>query len=189
MAIQSKFNSDDASYIVALATPEASRARTLYKMDGNGFFTALKNYFGEAPIQMYVDSLFKGVDPSTLPAPKKRVYDAVFQNADISMKNQITIVNAVISRMPIGKEYIQNIPHAQTKDLVAVGGAKFVDALSETYGSKAVQSANQHLFSMSDSSYTGAKEFKERYSAAIRHDTALSPDDQKYVQNYVQYFV
>lgn len=188
MSVQNKFNPDDARYILSCAAPQDERTRRLDEMPGKGFIGMLKGYFGEVPIQIYLDKHFKGVDPTTLEGGKKRVYEAVFQNADLSVKNQIRIVKAVIERMPLGKEYIQNIPYAQISHLVPVGGMKFYEALQLTYGLKAVQEANKQIFGMDNSLYSGVKEFKERVTSSMTHDSPLSPEDQKYIQDLVQRF-
>jgi hypothetical protein len=188
MSVSNRLNPDDASYIVALATPEASRTRTLDEIPGKGFVKALKGFFGEVPVQMFLDKHFKGVDAATLAGGKKKVYDAVFDNADLSVANQLKFVRDIIAQMPIGKEYVQNIPYAQSKHLIPVAGGKFYTALELTYGTKAVQKANEQIFGMSDSAYSGVKEFKARVVDAISTDAPLSVDDQKYIQDRVQFF-
>ncbi|MBS0652411.1 MAG: hypothetical protein JSR39_02665 [Verrucomicrobia bacterium] len=181
-----RLDQDAATYIVSLAAPEEERTRKLSPLPGKGFISELKGYFGEVPIQLYLDKHFKGVDPRTLEGGKKKVYEALFQNADISVNNQIKIVKAVIKRFPIGKEYIQNIPYAQTEHLVPVCGMKFYKALELTYGLKAVQEANKQIFGMDNSLYHGVKEFKDRVSTAMSDDSELYPEDQKYIQDLVQ---
>lgn len=187
MSVHGKYNVDDASYIVSLAAPQDERSRKLYAMPGKGFVTALKSYFGNEPVQKYINSLFKGVnDPSTLEAGKKRVYEAVYNDADISVQNQIKIVERIIAKMPIGKEYIQNIPYAQSEHLISVGGEKFFNALEATYGQAAVASANKEIFGDAVKAFSGGQAFQDRVRASYVNDTPLSPDDQKYIQNIVQ---
>jgi hypothetical protein len=86
----------------------------------------------------------------------------------------------------INKAYIENLPYAPERKLQPVPGQRFIAALEATFGEDKVIKTTKCLFSQSDQSFAGVKEFKERLTAAIVNDAPLSVDDQKYLAGIAQ---
>jgi hypothetical protein len=87
----------------------------------------------------------------------------------------------------INKDYISNVRYLDSGKLKPVPGAKFMQALDDTYGTQQVQKAVSWFFSSETSAKykKGMKEFQGRLINGMTNLGNLSVDDQKYLANVV----
>ena len=83
-----------------------------------------------------------------------------------------------------GVSYIQNLSHASSEELKPVKAMGFYAALEATYGEDATCAGSKALLQQPEK-FAGVRAFKERIIEAISSDTEISPDDQKYIENWV----
>jgi len=81
----------------------------------------------------------------------------------------------------VSTAYIQNLPHAQDRDLRPVAGDQFVRGLMATYGDEKVLPAMNYLMFKMPNTHSGTEAFKKRFEASVGNGTDLSVADQKYI--------
>lgn len=183
MAASVSFDKEIASYVVALAASPGMPQRTLFERDGADFILSLEKYYGQKPVHQFLEKSFNGKALSDLTPALKKLYAAIYENKPLSIKQQVCLVKHIIS-LPVGKEYIENIPFAQPSELIPVRKANFFLGLEAVYGKTVVARAIGNLSAMKDSAFKGVADFKKRTVFAADGDL-ISVVDQQYIQNYV----